>query len=362
MTSNSHELLTRRKLLAWAAVSLPAAKLLSQVSFAEGAEQNAVTGDAVLLNYPGWIGKSEEKGFSARFPGAKITVSTEVPDSGSYAQFVKSRPGAFDFFLGDVASVAQAKAAGVFQQMDFSKVPNIKNIAPKYRRDYPDAMPNDTGKVVIGYRKDLVKATIHSWADFWKLAPKLDGRVTMLDIDGDTIGVGLKYLGYSVNSTNAEEYAKATAALIKIKPNLQAVTSKDLAKKLAGGQIAMCTCFDYDIAAAQGKSKNIAWVIPDEGTTGYLEGFIPVKGTKKLDLVHQFMNFHLEPKNYADFINATGSSWLMPAAEKYIKPSIRSSEVLAPTARARKLVEYGGFRGAKGTQALAKAWAEFKAA
>lgn len=357
MHRTPHATMTRRKLLAYAAASAPAAALLANAGSAYGA-----SGEAVLLNYEGWLGANELKSYAKRFPNSKIVVSNDRPDSGSYVQAVKSKPGAFDFYLADVGSVAQSKPAGIFQSMDFSKIPNIAKIAPEFRTQYPDAVPNDTGKVVIGYRKDLVGGTIHSWADFWKLAPKLDGRVTMLDIDGDTIGPAMKKLGYSVNSQNPDEYAKAAAELIKIKKHLQAITSKDLGKKLAGGQVAMCVCFDYDIASGQAKSNKISWTIPDEGTTGYLEGFAAVKGTKALDTIYEFLNFHLEPKNYADFVNTTGSSWLMPEATKYIKPSIRNNKVLAPSARARKLTEYGGFRGAAGTAAQAKAWKQFKAA
>lgn len=354
----AHASITRRKLLAWAAASAPAAAALAGASTAWAGP----AGDAVLLNYPGWMGPSEIKGFSKRFPGAKVTQSTEVPDSGSYIQFVKSRPGAFDFVLADKVSVEQAKAAGVFQATDFSKVPNIAKIAPKYRKDFPFAVPNDTGKVVIGYRGDLVGGRISSWADFWRLCPKLDGKVTVLDIDGDTIGAALKYLGKSVDKATPDDYEKAKDALVKIKPHLQAVTSKDLGKKLASGQIAMCICFDYDIALAQSKSKKVKWALPAEGTTGYIEGFMPIRGTGKLDVIQAFLNFHLEPKNYADFVNFTGSSWLMPAAERYIKPALRDNPVLAPSAAVLKRVEFSGLRSEVGQAAFVKAWEEFKAA
>ena len=79
---------------------------------------------------------------------------------------------------------------------------------------------------------------------------------------------------------------------------------------LAKGEIVMAHCYNYDVAVAQQSSKNIAWVVPTEGTVGYVEGFIPIAGAKHLDTAYAFLNYHLDPKVYATFVNATGSSWV----------------------------------------------------
>ena len=41
------------------------------------------------------------------------------------------------------------------------------------------------------------------------------------------------------------------------------------------------------------------------------------------------MNFHLQPKNYASFINTTGAAYVEPAAEKYISKTITAQSVPA---------------------------------
>ena len=50
----------------------------------------------------------------------------------------------------------------------------------------------------------------------------------------------------------------------------------------------MAHCYNYDVAVAQQSSKNVAWVVPSEGTVGYVEGFIPIKGAKHLDVAYAF--------------------------------------------------------------------------
>jgi spermidine/putrescine transport system substrate-binding protein len=320
------------------------------------------TGTAVLLNFPGWLGASELENFRKQFPGADIKESTNIPSSISgVVQLIKNSPGAYDIALGDNSFVGQAKAAGIWQQPDWSLIPNIKNVDQKFRDAYPDALPNDWGLYGIGYRKDLVKEPLTSWADFWKLVPKYDGQVVVGNVDRGTIGVALKYLGYSVNSKNPAEIQAATDALIEIKPYLQAITSLNIAQGLAKGTIAFALCGNWDTAPAMAENKNVAWVVPSDGTVGYVEGFVALRPSEQLDVVHAFLNFHMDPVNYADFVNTTSSSWVSSAADQYIKPELLDSKVLKLTPEELALVEMTQYLGAA-TPLYGKAWEEFKAA
>ncbi len=156
----------------------------------------------------------------------------------------------------------------------------------------------------------------------------------MLDFDVDILGMALKYKGYSINSANEKELNAARDALLELKPHLQAFLPTDFAKPLQKGTAVIAVDYDYDIALAQRKNKNIVWVSPSEGMPAYLDGWLAVAGTKNLPEVEQFMNFLLEPKVYAGFINNIGSAYVMPAAEKYIDPADR--EQREPQVRPRR--------------------------
>jgi spermidine/putrescine transport system substrate-binding protein len=365
--------LTRRQFLKGAAVVvlLPSALALAEAcgsspSPPATASQSASpitnpVGTAILMDFPGWIGASETKNYQAQYPQATVKVDTNVPSTMSgYVQLIKQNPKAFDFSLGDISQVEQAKAAGIYQEPAWGSIPNIKNVSEAYRKAYP-AVPNDYGKLVIGYRKDIVSPAPKSWADFWTLAPKYSGKVTVADNDRDTIGTALKHMGYSGNSTNEGELNKALQALTQLKPSLQAITSIDVGKGLAKGSIVMAECYDFDVALGAGSNKNVAWVMPEEGAVAYLEGFFPVKGSSHLDVVSSFLNFHLEPKNYADFVNTTGSAWVMPAADPYIHKAILNAPSLQPNPAIIAKVEFEKYLG-EATALWTQIWEQFKAA
>jgi spermidine/putrescine-binding protein len=321
-----------------------------------------VTGQAVLLNYVGWIGASEVEAFEQQFPGATIKQAPDNSSSiGGKVQIIKNNADQYDFTLGDESFVGQALLADIIQDVDFSKIPNIENVSQNFRDDYPHGIPTDYGKVGIGYRKDLVTESIVGWGDFWALAPKYSGQISMIDLDRDTMGSALKYLGFSGNSTNPDEIAKAKDALIEIKPHLLALKYYNVGAALVNGSAAMALDWDFDIALNQRKEPNIEWVLPEEGAVAYLEGWVAVKGTPNIDLVQAFMNWHLEPEQYADFVNTTSTAYVSPAATPFVKKSISENPILFPDEATLAKVEFEKFLG-DATADWAKAWEEFKSA
>ena len=182
----------------------------------------------------------------------------------------------------------------------------------------------------------------------------------MLDFDVDVLGVGLLYKGYTVNTTDETELEDARDALIELKPDLQAFLPTDFTKPLLKGTAVMAASYDYDIAAAQKENENIVWVAPTEGMPAYLDGWLAVKGTEKKAEVEAFMNFLLEPENYAGFVNGIGASYVMPAAEEYIDPAITGNPSLAYDPESIKSVEFEAFLGEEATKIRNRVWQEVK--
>ncbi|MDX6512472.1 MAG: hypothetical protein QOE36_1976, partial [Gaiellaceae bacterium] len=220
--------------------------------------------------------------------------------------------------------------------------------------------PTDFGKTGFGYRKDLISERPTSWADLWTLAKKYSGKVTLLDFDVDILGAALKYKGYSINSGNQKELNAARDALLELKPHIQAFLPTDFAKPLQKGTAVIAVDYDYDIALAQRTNKNIVWVSPEEGMPAYLDGWLAVAGTKKLPQVEAFMNFLLQPTNYAGFVNNIGSAYVMPDAEKYIDKAIVKNPSLKYNAKVLKTIEFEKFLGADATKLRNRVWQEVK--
>ena len=160
-----------------------------------------LTGTIVLYNYPDWIGPHEISTFEQLHPGVHVKQVTNATSSSAEV-VLAFKSGQYDLLLSDTSDTGQAHAAGVLQAPDFSKIPNISGVTQSFRSAYPYGIPTDYGKVGIGYRPDIVGEKITSWHDVWRLAPKLSGQIVFIDLERDSMGSTMKYLGYSSNTIN----------------------------------------------------------------------------------------------------------------------------------------------------------------
>ena len=363
---HASEHLTRREVLRRGARLGGAAGALALASGTWGSldalASDPFSGTLKFLTYPGWIGKGEYAAFKKLYPHVSIKEDTNgVGSTAAIAAKIQTDPHAYDFLLLGRAGVPQLQASGVLATIDYSKVPNIRNLPARFRQLYPWGIPTDYGKIGYAYRKDLISERPTTWKEFFALAPKYSGKVILLDVMEDCLGNTLIMLGYSGNTHDSGQLAKAKAKLLSIKPHVQAVIATDVAKPLITGGAVLTMDWDFDIAVAKQKQPNIEWVVPKEGLMAYIEGWVGVKTSSHLQAIEAFMNFHLQPKQYADFVNSTGTAYLMPSASRYIKKAISNDPILAFNSSVIKKIQFEAFKG-KALGIWNQTWNEFKAA
>ena len=340
-----------------------AAKPASTATTAAGPTPAAeVKGDLVLAGYPDWYGPNEFKDFAAKYPGATVKNVTDGDGTAAQIAQLSKNKGDYDLTLAGINASEQFKLAGLLEPFDPARVPNIKGVGPEFLKAFPYGIPTDFGRTGFGYRKDLISERPTTWKELWELSAKYKGKTTAIKYDSDIQGMALRYLGYSVNTKDDGELQAMQKALLELKPNLKAIIDTDFSKALVQGDVFFAIDYDYDIALAQESNKNIEWVQPTEGVPAYLEGWVALADSEKLPAVWALMDFHLEPKNYASFVNAMGPAYTVKAAEPYIKKSIRDNPVLKYNEEALKGVEFEGFLGPEQTAKRGKLWEEFLAA
>ena len=84
---------------------------------------------------------------------------------------------------------------------------------------------------------------------------------------------------------------------------------------------------------------------------------MPLAGSQNLDAVYEFMDFALEPENYANFINTTWASWVMSSVKDLLDEQIAGCVALDPEQSDN--VEYADITS-EVSQANAAAWQEIQ--
>ena len=92
---------------------------------------------------------------------------------------------------------------------------------PAYDPGLKHSVPYMWGTVGIGYRKSKIEERRRAGVDCLD-SDKYSGRIALLADQRVVLGVALKYLGFSMNSTNPDEINKARDLIIKQKPHIKA--------------------------------------------------------------------------------------------------------------------------------------------
>ena len=186
--------------------------------------------------------------------------------------------------------------------VDHARIPNLKYIDKEYLKRASDpnflySIPYTISLTGIGYNTKKVKSVPNSWSIFEDKG--YAEKMTMLNDMRETIGAALKYLGFSLNTTNDDELAQAEALLLKWKKNLASFSVEDSKTGLASGNFFIIQQYNGDILKLTEKTPAISFFVPVEGTSMSIDVFtIPVNAANK-DLAYCFINFLLEPENCA---------------------------------------------------------------
>lgn len=281
-------------------------------------------GKVNVYNWSDYIGEHTNENFTK---ATGIAVTYDVFDSNETleAKLLAGTTG-YDVVVPSGAFLGRQIAAGVFQKLDKSKLPNIANIDPNIMKateafdpghDY--SVPYFWGTVGIGYNVDKIKAAMPEGAptDSWDLVLKpeivskfKDCGVTMLDAPSDILQSVLIYLGKDPHTEKPEDYAEVQKVLTAVRPNIKYFHSSSYINDIANGEICLAIGWNGDFGIAQTRAdeaKNgvkIQYVIPKEGALLWVDNLAMPKDAVNVEQGLKYINNMLDPQVAADNANA----------------------------------------------------------
>lgn len=284
-----------------------------------------------LFNWGDYIDPGVVSLFEKEF---NCTVKIAYYDSNE-ALYAKLNAGAegYDVAVPSSFMAMNLKQQGLLVKLDHSRLPNLKNLDPDFMKKHPDpnseyTVPYMMSFIGIGYDSRKVKNFSPSWAMFDR--KDLKGRMTLLDEMRCDIGAALKFLGYSINSTDEKELAMAKEVVIRWKKNIARFGVDDAKMGLASGEFDLIHNYSGDILQLQKENENLLFAIPVEGTSINDDDLVIPKGAGEVELAHDFINFLLRPDVCAK--NMTFICYLAPnvPAIKLMPESFRSNKSIFP--------------------------------
>ena len=264
----------------------------------------------------------------------KVVVDTFDSNEAMYAKLQAGSSG-YDIIMPTSYQIPLMAKNKMIQKLDHAKLPNFKkNFDTGYTSATIDStfeygVPYAVTYTGIAYRKDKVgDAPVDSWKVFETSA--LKDRMSLLSDTRETIGGALKYLGYSLNSTNAEEIAKATDVVIGWKKNIAKFDNEQYKTAVASGEFFVGHGYSSDVIQTMLDNENVGFALPKEGFTIACDEMVVAADSKKVDLAHKFIDFCYDPDVAA--ANMTEVCAPMPVAPAFPKLEEDLRNLLVPNA------------------------------
>jgi spermidine/putrescine transport system substrate-binding protein len=194
----------------------------------------------------------------------------------------------------------------------------------------------------------------------------LSGQISLLDDVRETMGMALRYKGFSSNTANPDEINAARDALIAQKKHVKAYTDSPTAStNLAAGDVIAAMIYTNDAVLAKSQNPDIEYVIPGDVTTVWQDNMVVPTGAPSKYTAEVFINFMLDPQNAADNANFVGSGTTNQAVidQDLIDEALTSNKAIYPDIAAMgDALEWLHNLSPDTTEQLQRAWDEVKTA
>lgn len=214
------------------------------------------------------------------------------------AMYAKIKQGGvkYDVVIPSDYMISRMIQEDMLEKINFSNVPNAGNIMDEYLKpDYDPtgeySVPYAGGVVGIIYNTKVVTVPVTSWEIMF--SDKYAGKVLMIDNSRDAFGLALKYLGYSQNTTNADEINQAYELIAEAGSRgvFQGYVMDQVFDKMESGEAAISAYYAGDYLTMVENNPDLAFAVPEEGSNQFMDAMCILKGAENKENAEAFINF-----------------------------------------------------------------------
>jgi spermidine/putrescine transport system substrate-binding protein len=302
------------------------------------------------LNFYNWdtyIGKHTLGGFEDA-TGTHVKMSLFASNDELFAKLRGGNPG-YDVIVPSHDFLQRMAKADMLMRLDHAKIPNMKNISPQFQHPSYDpdrtyGMPYTWLVLGIGYRKSKIQGVPDSWK--WVFdSDKYKGRIGLLGDAPDLCRLVEIYQGHAPNTFDPAALKAAQDLLIRQKQNVAVFHDDNGQDLLLAGDIDIVIEYNGDIAQVMREDKDLAFVLPKEGSLITSDQLAIPKGAPNPDAAHAFINYVLSADAGADLSRTISYPTPNGAALAEMDAAYRNNPAIFPPADAVAKCQYAQYLG-----------------
>jgi putrescine transport system substrate-binding protein len=311
---------------------------------------HAADGVMKMYNWSDYIAPDTLKNFE-KDSGIKVEYDIFDTNEMLEAKMLSGHSG-YDLVVPSSQFLSKQIRAGAYQPLQRSLLSNWNHLDPRLMKRLEAADPGNRyavpymwGTVGIGYNEEKVRAVLGKDAvlDSWSMVLNPDNLaklkrcgVAFLDAPVKIIPQTLLYLGLDPNSVKPDDYKKASALLMKLRPSVTYFNSSKYTADLANGDICVAVGYSGDVMQAQtrakeaGKNVDIRYLIPKEGVNLWFDMLAIPKDAANVTNAHAFINYLLRPQVIASVSDYVGYANPNTDATALMDPKVSGNPGIYP--------------------------------
>lgn len=322
-----------------------------------GPRQKAVN----FFNWVAYIGKKTISNFESE-TGIKVNYEVYSSEEEMFSK-LKAGVHGYDLMVTSDFILPRLKALNMIDPIPKDLLANLGNLDSKFRDPFYDpglayTIPYLWGTTGIGFNTVQFAKPPSSWWTLWD--GKYKGRIDMLDNPRDSIGTALLLLGFSSESKDPAQLAKARDLLLKQRPLLKQYSSSTYIDDLASGEIWLAEGWNGDVLQAARERKQIDYVIPKEGSFMYVDSLHLMRGATRKQEVLRFVDYLLRPEVAAEIANTVRYATPNAKAMALLDPAMRDDPRVFPSKTVQRRLQFHVPLDPEADELWNKTWQEVK--
>ncbi|SLN73205.1 Spermidine/putrescine-binding periplasmic protein precursor [Falsiruegeria litorea R37] len=272
-----------------------------------GANAAAAEGNLVLYHWFEYIPQELIEKFTAE-TGINVTMDTFDSNEAMLASLKAGGIGTYDVSVPGDYMVSIMAGEGMLDTIADGELKNKGNIAPEWADPSFDpgrkhSIPYQWGSTSFAVNRDVYSGDIQTTDILFNPPAELQGRINMLDSQGEVMAMAALHMGIPQCSTDREQLKALNAMLIEAKQHWASFNSDTAKEVLVSGDAAVGQIYDGFSAKAREEGANVEYAYPTQGYIAWMDNVVLLKDAPNRDSALKFMDFLLEPENIAAVTN-----------------------------------------------------------
>ena len=293
--------------------------------------------------------------------GIKVNYMTFDSNETLYTK-LKTGGSTYDVIIPSDYMIARLAAEGMLLELNFDNIPNYKYVDEAYKnKDFdPEnkySVPYTWGTVGLIYNKKYVEEPT-SWEALWD--PRYSGKILMFNNPRDSFAIAQFRLGYSINTSDPDEFEKCADLLAEQKPYVQNYVMDQIYDKMIREEAYIAPYYAGDYLMMAEDNPDLGFCFPEEGFNVFVDAMCIPVGAENKAAAEAYINFMCDPEISGKNMDFLGYSTPISAAKQYMDPDTVASEVAYPTSDVLERSMAFSYLDTETTQMMDSLWNDVK--